>query len=74
MRSVTWADGKPFFVNRPELHGAAEKKIQRPLFAAVVRIAVQTEVSDRSNPNQMYSMVCRRVGMSRRTQRSYSTT
>lgn len=42
MRSVTHADGKPFFLNRPELAGAAEKKVARPLFAAVVRIFVCT--------------------------------
>ena len=40
VRSVTHADGKPFFVNSPELVGAAENKIGRPLFAAVVRILV----------------------------------
>jgi hypothetical protein len=40
VRSVTHADGKPFFVNSPELAGAAEKKIARPLFAAVVRILI----------------------------------
>ena len=42
-RSVTHADGKPFFVNMPELAGAAENKIARPLYAAVVRILVRTE-------------------------------
>jgi hypothetical protein len=40
MRSVTQADGKPFFVDTPELAGAAENKVARPLFAAVVRILV----------------------------------
>ena len=40
VRSVTHADGKPFFVNSPELAGAAENKVARPLFAAVVRIMV----------------------------------
>ncbi len=48
LRSVTHADGKPFFVNRPELASAAESKISRPLFAAVVRIFVCTEEFDRS--------------------------
>ena len=38
--SVTHADGKPFFVDSPELAGAAENKVARPLFAAVVRILV----------------------------------
>jgi hypothetical protein len=40
VRSVTHADGKPFFVDTPELAGAAENKVARPLFAAVVRIMV----------------------------------
>jgi hypothetical protein len=40
IRSVTHADGKPFFVDSPELAGAAENKVARPLFAAVVRILV----------------------------------
>ena len=46
--SVTHEDGKPFFVNSPELAVAAEKKIARPLFAAVVRIAVRSESFDRT--------------------------
>jgi len=41
VRSVTHADGKPFFVNSPELAGAAEKKVAHPLFAAVVRILIR---------------------------------
>ncbi len=40
LRSVTHADGKPFFIDSPELADAAENKITRPLFAAVVRILV----------------------------------
>ena len=40
VRSVTHADGKPFFVNSPELASAAEKKITKPLFAVVVRILI----------------------------------
>ena len=48
MRSVTHADGKPFFLNRPELAGAAENKVSRPLFAAVVRIFVCAGRFDRS--------------------------
>jgi hypothetical protein len=40
MRSVTHADGKPFFIDSPELAGAAESKIACPLFAAVVRILI----------------------------------
>ncbi len=40
VRSVTHADGKPFFVNNPELAGAAEAKVSRPLYAAVIRLLV----------------------------------
>ena len=47
-RSVTHADGKPFFVNTLELAGAAENKVSKPLYAAVVRIAVRTESQDRT--------------------------
>jgi hypothetical protein len=47
VNSVTQADGKPFFVNSPELTGAAENKIARPLFAAVVRILVRSNDFDR---------------------------
>lgn len=42
LRSVTDTNGKGFFVNRPELADEARKKISRPLFAAVVRIAVKS--------------------------------
>jgi len=48
VRSVTHADGKPFFVDAPELAGAAENKIAKPLYAAVVRIAVKTETEKRT--------------------------
>jgi len=47
VRSVTHADGKPFFVDSPELAGAAENKVARPLFAAVVRILIRTGNEDR---------------------------
>ena len=40
-RSVTHSDGKPFFVNEPQLVKAAQNKVSSPLFAAVVRIAVK---------------------------------
>jgi hypothetical protein len=40
VNSVSHADGKPYFVNSPELAGAAENKVARPLYAAVVRILV----------------------------------
>jgi hypothetical protein len=48
LRSVTHEDGKPFFVNRPELLGAAENKVQHPLYAAVVRIAAKGKSFDRA--------------------------
>jgi Type IV secretion-system coupling protein DNA-binding domain len=48
VRSVTHSDGKPYFLNKPELAGAAEKKVARPLFAAIVRILVSTENFDRT--------------------------
>ena len=48
VNSVTHADGKPFFVNMPELASAAEKKVTRPLYAAVVRIAIKSESYDRT--------------------------
>ena len=47
-RSVTHADGKPFFVNTPELAGAAENKVSKSLYAAVVRIAVRTDNCERT--------------------------
>src|ERR1039458_9505113 len=47
MNSVTHADGKPFFVDSPELADAAEKKVARPLYAAVVRILLSAEEFDR---------------------------
>ena len=46
--SVTHADGKPFFVNMPELADGAKNKVARPLYAAVVRIAVRTESQERT--------------------------
>ena len=48
LRSVTHEDGKPFFVNQPELASAAEKKVARPLYAAVVRIAVKAETFEKT--------------------------
>ncbi|MEI6076819.1 MAG: DUF87 domain-containing protein [Verrucomicrobiota bacterium] len=38
VNSVSLPDGKPLFVNAPELTGAAENKAARPLYAAVIRI------------------------------------
>jgi hypothetical protein len=45
--SVTHSDGKPFFVNSPELATAAENKIASPLYAAVVRILIRSTDFDR---------------------------
>jgi hypothetical protein len=48
LRSATHAGGKPFFVDAPELAKAAENKISKPLYAAVVRIAIKTETQKRT--------------------------
>ena len=47
MRSVTHSDGKPFFVNMPELAKAAEGKVSKPLYAAVVRIGIKAQDESR---------------------------
>jgi hypothetical protein len=47
-RSVARADGTPFFVNRPELAEAAESKVSKPLYAAVVRILVKSQRQERT--------------------------
>jgi hypothetical protein len=47
VNSVSHADGKPFFVDSPELADAAEKKVARPLYAAVVRILLRAGEFDR---------------------------
>ncbi|MFP5234352.1 MAG: type IV secretory system conjugative DNA transfer family protein [Acidobacteriota bacterium] len=41
MRAVTDMEGKPFFVDAPELVAQAREKIAQPLYAAVVRVAAQ---------------------------------
>lgn len=48
VRAVTDADGRPFFVNLPELARAAEDKVAAPLFAAVVRLATKAATFDRA--------------------------
>jgi type IV secretion system coupling TraD/TrwB family protein/type IV secretory system conjugative DNA transfer VirD4/TraG family protein len=48
LRAVTHADGKPLFVNSPELAKQAAEKISRPLYAAVVRIATRAADFDRA--------------------------
>lgn len=47
VNAVTSAEGRPFFVNSPELTGAAENKVTHPLFAAVVRIMGRTATRGR---------------------------
>ena len=47
INSVTDADGKPLFVNAPELTGAAERKVSKPLYAAVVRMLVRAATDRR---------------------------
>jgi len=44
---VTLADGKPLFVNAPELVEAAETKVSKPLYAVVVRIFGRAASRDR---------------------------
>jgi hypothetical protein len=39
MRAIVAPDGKPFFVDYPELTNLAREKISRPLFAACLRVA-----------------------------------
>jgi hypothetical protein len=48
MRAVMDNNGDAFFSNAPELVAEARKKISRPLYAAVVRIAAQSENFDRT--------------------------
>ena len=45
--SVTDRDGKPMFVNAPELTKAAENKTGKPLYAVVVRIMVRASPFER---------------------------
>ncbi len=47
LSSVSHSDGKPFFVNEPELAKAAKEKVEHPIFAAVVRIAIKAATLDR---------------------------
>ena len=47
INSVTGADGRPIFVNAPELTGAAENKVSKPLYAVVVRMLVRAATDRR---------------------------
>ena len=42
VKAVIGADGRPLFVNAPELVSAAENKVAKPLFAVVVRFMART--------------------------------
>ncbi|MGA9778547.1 MAG: type IV secretion system DNA-binding domain-containing protein [Verrucomicrobiia bacterium] len=48
LQAVTGEDGKPFFVNMPELTKAAQEKVSKPLYAAVVRIATKAGTFERA--------------------------
>jgi hypothetical protein len=48
LTSATDAEGTPLFVNVPELTDAAEKKVSKPLYAAVVRIATRAATFERA--------------------------
>ncbi|MFA6545734.1 MAG: type IV secretion system DNA-binding domain-containing protein [Limisphaerales bacterium] len=43
LRAVSDVEGKPAFVNAPELLAQGKRKVSQPLFAAVVRIAVRSD-------------------------------
>jgi hypothetical protein len=47
LRAVSDAEGKPFFVNRPELFAACKQKLARPLYAVTLRVAAKADSSDR---------------------------
>jgi hypothetical protein len=42
LRAVSDNEGRPFFVNAPELVKEAQCKVSRPLYAAIVRLATQS--------------------------------
>lgn len=46
--SVTDTEGKPIFVNVPELTDAAQRKVSKPLYAAVIRVATKAETFKRA--------------------------
>lgn len=43
LRAVSDVEGKPAFVNAPELLAQGKRKVSQPLFAAVVRIAIRSD-------------------------------
>lgn len=48
MRSVSDWEGKAFFVDAPELPAMAQQKVDRPLFAVVVRVATKSPTRSRA--------------------------
>lgn len=48
LRSVSDWEGRAFFVDAPELLTMAEEKVNRPLFAVVVRVATKSPTRDRA--------------------------
>lgn len=48
MRSVSDWEGEAFFVDAPELVKLAQQKVDRPMFAAVVRVATKSTTRDRA--------------------------
>jgi hypothetical protein len=48
VRSLLLPDGKPIFVNQPELAEAVESKVSQPLYAVVVRVAAKAADFDRA--------------------------
>lgn len=47
MRAVTGWDGKPFFLDNPELTAQALHKVSQPLFSTVIRIGVSAQSEGR---------------------------
>lgn len=48
LRSTCDDAGKPFFINRPELVAASNRKISRPLYGVVIRVAAKSDEFDRT--------------------------
>jgi len=48
LRAVTDWEGRGFFLDAPEMVGLAREKVSRPLFASVVRVAVQSPTYGRA--------------------------
>ncbi|MDP2705515.1 MAG: type IV secretion system DNA-binding domain-containing protein [bacterium] len=48
LQAVICPDGTPFFMNAPDFAAQAKTKVEKPLYAAVVRIAARSTRMDRS--------------------------